>query len=134
MSLKNIVGCTSRLDRLVLHAGPHIGSRIAELNLAWKPALSILDARLVFVSGGPDKGVATNPGILLASSDRVALDATGIALLKAFGCTSLKCSPWEQEQIKRAVELGLGARGPGELELKSRNVKRIKEIQENLGA
>ena len=48
---------------------------------------------------------------MIASTDRIALDAVGVATLRIYGTTGEveNGSIFEQEQIARAVELGLGA-------------------------
>jgi uncharacterized protein (DUF362 family) len=72
-----------------------------------------------FVNGGPDQGQLVNAGVVLAATDRVAVDAVGVALLRHFGTTSevSRGAIFEQEQIARAVQLGLGVAGPGQIEL-----------------
>jgi uncharacterized protein (DUF362 family) len=57
--------------------------------------------------------------IFLASTDRVAIDAVGVAILKLLGSNESIVKPkiFEQEQIARAVELGLGASSPSEIDL-----------------
>ena len=57
--------------------------------------------------------------VFLASTDRVAIDAVGVAILKSLGSNEAIMRPriFEQEQIKRAVELGLGASSPSEIEI-----------------
>jgi uncharacterized protein (DUF362 family) len=49
----------------------------------------------------------------------VAIDAVGVAILKLLGSNGSIMRPkvFEQEQIARAVELGLGASSPSEIEL-----------------
>jgi uncharacterized protein (DUF362 family) len=56
--------------------------------------------------------------MLLASADRVAIDAVGVAMLKYLGSNDaiMKKKIFEQEQIARAVELGLGASSPDGIE------------------
>ena len=57
--------------------------------------------------------------MLLLGSDRVAIDAVGVALLRLHGGnrTISAGRVFEQEQIARAVELGLGVKGPEQIEL-----------------
>jgi len=57
--------------------------------------------------------------VFLASQDRVAIDAVGVAILKLLGSNDniMKRKIFDQEQIARAVELGLGASSPSEIEL-----------------
>jgi len=60
----------------------------------------------------------------LLSGDRIALDAVAVALIRTFGAWPkvTDTGVWEQRQIKRAIELGLGVSGPGGLELVSRSL------------
>jgi uncharacterized protein (DUF362 family) len=119
-----------------LHSSPHQRKMIAEVNQPFKPALVILDGMEAFVDGGPMTGRRAQANMLLASTDRVAIDAVGVAILKYLGSneTLMKKKIFEQEQIARAVELGLGASSPDEIELfpvdeKSReDQNRIREI------
>src|SRR2546428_10171802 len=52
------------------------------------------------------------------SGDRIALDAVAVALIRTFGAWPkvTEQAVWEQRQIKRAIELGLGAQGPSHIE------------------
>jgi uncharacterized protein (DUF362 family) len=55
-------------------------------------------------------GDTVEPGLLLASRDRVALDAVGVAILRRHGSTDevMRGSIFDLDQIKRAAELGVG--------------------------
>ncbi len=141
MSLKLHVGVvpTSRhgYDYMrELHSSPHQRKMIAEINQPFKPALVILDGMEAFVDGGPMTGKRAQANMLLASTDRVAIDAVGVAILKYLGSNEaiMKKKIFEQDQIARAVELGLGASSPDGIELfpvdeKSREEQnRIREI------
>jgi uncharacterized protein (DUF362 family) len=102
-----------------LHSSPHQRKMIAEINQPFKPALVILDGMEAFVDGGPMTGKRAQANMLLASADRVAIDAVGVAILKYLGSNDaiMKKKIFEQEQIARAVELGLGASSLEEIEL-----------------
>jgi uncharacterized protein (DUF362 family) len=56
---------------------------------------------------------------MIAGDDRVAVDAVGLAMLKLLGANRaiMDRKIFEQEQIARAVELGLGAPGPEAIEI-----------------
>ena len=60
-----------------------------------------------------------NANLTFASTDRIALDAVGVAALKMHGTTrKIESRPiFEQDQIRRAVELGLGASSPDEIDI-----------------
>jgi uncharacterized protein (DUF362 family) len=125
MSLKNSVGLVAKYgpdgyDYMnELHSSPHQRLMIAEINAAYMPALIVMDGVEAFVNGGPESGKQVWAEVVLASTDRVALDAVGVALLRYFGTTpQVSRGPiFEQEQIARAVELGLGVAGPEEIQL-----------------
>jgi len=57
--------------------------------------------------------------VFLCSSDQVAIDAVGIAILKVLGSNDaiMRSKIFDQRQIKRAVELGLGASSPSDIEV-----------------
>ena len=67
------------------------------------------------------KGPVKSAGLFIAGVDRVAVDAAGVAVLKLIGSNRniMERPVFGQEQIARAVELGLGVSGPGEMELVS---------------
>jgi uncharacterized protein (DUF362 family) len=71
------------------------------------------------VDGGPDIGTVARPGVILAATDRVAVDAVAVALLRLLGTTPAVAagSIWQLEQIRRAVELGLGVASAAQIEL-----------------
>jgi uncharacterized protein (DUF362 family) len=102
-----------------LHGSPHQRKMIAEINTPFKPALIVLDGIDAFVDAGPAVGKRAKGNVFLASADRVALDAVGVAVLKSLGSNDQIMGPkiFEQEQIARAAEIGLGATSPSEIEL-----------------
>jgi len=126
LSLKNSVGVvpTSRHGfsyMSELHSSPHQRKLIAEMNAPFSPALVVLDGIDAFVDGGPATGQRANGNVFLASTDRVAIDAVGVAILKSLGSNDQIMSTriFDQEQIARAAELGLGASVPAEIEVVS---------------
>ena len=102
-----------------LHGSPHQRKMIAEINEPFKPSLVVLDGIDAFVDGGPATGKRAKGEVFLASTDRVAIDAVGVAILKFLGSNGsiMKPKVFEQEQIARAVELGLGASSPSQIEV-----------------
>lgn len=126
LSLKNSVGLVAKqvpgesYDYMrELHSSPYQRHLIAEINTAYQPDLIVLDGLEAFVEGGPDQGKKVDAQIILAGTDRVAIDAVGVALLRYFGTTPAvsQGAIFQQEQIVRAVELGLGVAGPEQIEL-----------------
>lgn len=126
LSLKNTVGMVAKQVpgenynyMSELHGSPDQRRMIAEINAAFQPDLIVLDGVDGFVDGGPDQGTRVEPQVIVAGSDPVAVDAVGVAILRRFGTTpAVSQGPiFGQEQIARAVELGLGAESPAEIEL-----------------
>ena len=126
LSLKNSVGLVAKTIpgegynyMGELHSSADQRRMIAEINLAYRPDLVLLDGVEALVTGGPDQGKKVDAQVILAGTDRVAIDAVGVALLRHFGTTPEVGAGliFEQEQIARAVELGLGVNNPQEIEL-----------------
>lgn len=143
LSLKNSVGFAAKrlpgdpYDYMrELHGSSHQRRMIAEINAEYAPDLVLLDGVEAFVDGGPHEGSRVDSEVVLAGTDRVALDAVGVAILRYFGTTPevSRGAIFEQEQIARAVELGLGVDGPGAIELVTGDVEsrayadRIREV------
>lgn len=118
MSLKLSVGLTPKKLMRELHSSPDMRKMIAELNQPYSPQLIVMDAMEAFVDGGPMKGTLKNANVIVAGCDRVAIDAVGVAILKELGSNEniMGRKIFEQEQIKRATELGLGISNPEQIE------------------
>ncbi len=126
LSLKNTVGMVAKYVpgnsynyMSELHSSPHQRLMIAEINKAYKPAIVLLDGFEALVNGGPEAGKLVKPKVMLAGTDRVAIDAVAIAILRSFGTTRevSRGSIWELEQIRRAADLGLGAINAEQIEI-----------------
>jgi len=102
-----------------LHQSPHQQKMIAEINQPFSPDLIVLDGIDAFVDGGPMTGKRAKGNVILASADRVAMDAAGLAVLKVIGSNTdiMHRKIFEQQQIARAVELGLGVSTPSEIDI-----------------
>jgi len=120
MSLKLSTGMVHSKNMTELHTSV-INQRnmIAEMNWAYKPALVVMDGVEAFYTGGPMSGARWKADLTFASNDRIAMDAVGVAALKMHGTTSKLEGRkiFQLDQIRRAVELGLGAKNPDEIEL-----------------
>jgi uncharacterized protein (DUF362 family) len=106
-----------------LHQSPHQRKLIAEINAPFKPDLVVLDGIDAFVDGGPATGKRAKGNVFLAAADRVAIDAVGLAVLKSLGSNAqiMNTKIFEQEQIARAAEIGLGAASPSEIDVVAAN-------------
>ena len=109
LSLKNSVGTVNPADRSFFHRSPNMRNLIAELNLGYSTDLVILDGMKCFVTGGPATGTCKESEVIIAGSDRVAVDAVGVSILKFHNADGIKDVPVkDHEQIKRASEIGIG--------------------------
>jgi len=122
LSLKNSVALVPRhgYDYMTeLHNSPYQRLMIAELNQPYWPDLIVVDGVEAFTDGGPDRGTRVQAEVMLAGTDRIAVDAVGVAILRHLGTTRevSRGRIFEQEQIARAVELGLGVSSPDEIQL-----------------
>jgi uncharacterized protein (DUF362 family) len=117
--LKNFVGATHFSQRPYLVDKQHWEEVVAELNLACAPDLNIVDGTRTMIAGGPWEGKVAETNLVLASGDRVACDVVGLGIIKSYDqWPPLQAiSPWGMRQVKRAVEMGLGARDSEEMEL-----------------
>jgi len=118
LSLKLAVGLTPKRLMRPMHSSPDMRRMIAEINTGYKPELIVLDGVEAFVDGGPSSGDKKRGDVIIAGTDRIAVDATGIAVLKDLGSNRniMENKIFDQEQIERAVELGLGISKPGQIE------------------
>jgi uncharacterized protein (DUF362 family) len=139
LSLKNSVGMVSkRLPGGIynymaeLHMSPNQRKMIAEINNYYNVSMVIMDTIKAFISKGPETGETVEPKLLLASNDRVAIDAVGVAILKNYGTMTniSKEKIFEQDQIKRAAELGIGAKSAHEIELVPLNEESKEDAEE----
>ena len=126
LSLKNSVGIVAKKlpegsynYMSELHVSPYQRLMIAEINKHYDVNLVIMDAIKAFITQGPEQGEVVEPNLILASSDRVAIDAVGVAILRNYGVKTniSKGRIFEQEQIKRASELEIGVTSAQEIEI-----------------
>ena len=124
MSLKNSVGLIAKkvpgtiYDYMwELHGSPYQRQMIAEINKEYPVDLVVMDGICAFTDGGPDRGKQVQPNLILASKDRVAIDAVGVAILRSYEAAShiMKGRIFELEQIRRAAELKIGVKSASEI-------------------
>lgn len=119
MALKLSVGLTPKPIRRSMHRSPDMRRMIADLNTAIRPKFILLDGVDAFTDGGPSTGQLARGDIMIAGDDPVAVDAVGLAVLKEIGSNAaiMDRRIFEQEQIARAAEIGLGADSPDRIQL-----------------
>ena len=121
-TLKNIMGVTSSSTNRFFHNVSlipiegyyndplHLGECIAEANLVRTPTLCVADGTEFITSNGPSgPGKIARPQVVVAGTDRVAMDS--------FGATLLNLRPEELPTIRRASELGIGSMDLGTLQI-----------------
>ncbi len=96
--LKNQWGCIPRYDRILLHKYLH--ELIGQINAIRPVTLALMDGLVGMQGRGPINGYPINLGVLLASRDPVALDATAMRLIGLEPATS--------RHVVHAERIGLG--------------------------
>lgn len=143
MGLKNAIGLVDPDGRRHYHGRRRregygvFAAMIAEMALAMDPALTLLEGVRAFVTGGPSEGDVVEPDLVVASTDRVAADLVGLAVLRHHGAREgvsfeeevQGIPPAEQPVIREAVGLGIGVGDPGRIELVGRGVAELEEIR-----
>jgi uncharacterized protein (DUF362 family) len=143
LSLKNSVGLVAkRVPGTIydymweLHGSPFQRLMIAEINKHYRVDLVVMDGIKAFIDGGPEKGQLIEPNLLLASEDRVAIDAVGVAILRMYGANGhiAKGSIFGLDQIRRAAELDIGVKSASDIHLTPLNdeSRRVAEKIEHL--
>ena len=102
-----------------LHQSVYQQEMIAEINQPFSPDIIVLDGIDAFTDGGPATGKRAKGNVFLASTDRVAIDAVGVAVLKTLGSNSaiMKRKIFDQRQIARASDLGIGVSSVSEIDI-----------------
>jgi uncharacterized protein (DUF362 family) len=124
MSLKNSVGVVAKkvpgslYDYMwELHSSPNQRKMVAEINSQYKTDIVVMDGIKAFVDGGPEQGKTVEPNLMIASADRVAIDAVGVAILRSYESTSRITNDkiFGLDQIRRASELEIGVKSAAEV-------------------
>jgi len=137
LSLKNAVALVRKDYMSELHSSRHQRKMIAEINAVYKADLIIMDGVITFVDRGPMEGTRKNANVFVAGTDKVAIDAVGVAILRILGTTPevSKGPIFELEQIKRAVEIDVGISSPDDIEFLTDSeeaVNLVTQIKEKL--
>ena len=143
MSLKNALGLPHPLDRsragnLDVHRKPNIYHQSAEVNQYITPSLNILDGFYALITGGPTRREPPGPSyaeprVFIASTDRIATDVTGIAVLQTVSPDTEEVTQyhaWDNPQITAAVERELGITSPDQYDLSGPTVPDIETYRE----
>jgi uncharacterized protein (DUF362 family) len=150
LSLKLVLGLIHAQDRkrggnLDTHIPDRLWPQIAQVNKQITPTLNILDGFKAVVTGGPtihDRPAGApanwhpqtaNPGVFIVSTDRIATDVLGAAVLQTISPEFeevTKHEPFSLPQIKAAIAAGgLGIAGPDALDVVGPSVPSLDEYR-----
>lgn len=153
MSLKIALGLVHADDRartgnLKTHDTNVLYKQIAQINKAITPSLVIQDGYSAVISGGPtvnDKpsgapsswkgGITGDPKIFIVSTDRIAADVAGIAVLQTLSPAYeavTKTKPFANPQIKEAVASGLGIDDASKIDLSGPTVPELETYKSKI--
>ena len=79
-ALKNLFGCVPSNRRIYLH--PYLPEVLYRLYGIFKPALTVMDARVGIEGNGPTKGVPVPMGLMLMGNDALATDIVATEIMK----------------------------------------------------
>jgi uncharacterized protein (DUF362 family) len=79
-AIKNLFGCVPSNKRIYLH--PYLPEVFYRLYTLFKPALTIMDARVGIEGNGPTKGKPVKMDLMLTGSDALAVDIVSTQLMK----------------------------------------------------
>ena len=120
-AVKNQFGCVVGFNKGAFHAKlPRVedfARMLVDLNLYLRPRLYIMDGIVLMEGNGPRGGTPRRGGILIMSTDPVALDATI--------CRLAGVSPEKVPTVKYGAEAGLGVFQEEKIELLGDNIKSL---------
>jgi len=115
MSLKLGVGFLHPAMRPITLHENNLEEKCAEINLAVRPDLIVMDGRVSFISGGPTDGARVFPDLVLASGDQVAIDVEGVKTLQSYrGENLLDMEAAQLPLISHAAKMNIGKALDGE--------------------
>jgi uncharacterized protein (DUF362 family) len=119
LAMKNLKGCLKREDKPRFHHG-NLNRAIVELNTIVKPTINIIDATAKTVGsvGHAGKKQQIGASLLLVSTDIVAVDAVGCALMGI--------DPGEVGTVTLGAAAGLGESDLTRIDIIGEELKRLK--------
>jgi uncharacterized protein (DUF362 family) len=123
MSIKLAVGVMDPRGREWLHNGEDFYEKLLGFNLAVPNDLTVIDGLRCYVDKGPNFTEMVNPGLIIVGSNRVAVDAVAVGVLKHYKAYGLENKPIKNyTQFKLAEKLDLGSLENGKIELIPKNM------------
>jgi uncharacterized protein (DUF362 family) len=110
LGMKNLMGLIR--DRQALHRNG-LEECIAELSIAIKPAVTIIDATRALMTNGPrGPGDVKKIGQIIAGTDPVAVDVAALLIGKSLGYDDFSLNGIRNRYIDVGAELGIGDGNP----------------------
>ncbi len=120
-AMKLLMGLVRGRTRMSMHIR-NLEMKIAELATLFHPRLIVMDARRVFVTGGPFKGDVEDPGVIIAGTNMLAVDVVAVRLLQSYNAENCLDMPvWKIPQIAHAAAIGLGVSNDADIETVGRD-------------
>jgi len=131
-AMKNLFGCVSGLQKAAYHfrypERKDFGTMITDLCLALKPAFSLMDAVVAMEGKGPGNGDPRKLGLIMASSDILALDWAASSIIGynpahiPNQADALTRGPWLRDPSDLTID------GPALKDLAVHDFKRVHEV------
>ena len=121
-AVKNVFGCVPGVRKGLYHVQAAedraaFAQMLVDLLGAVKPTVNIMDAVVAMEGEGPNAGHRKQVGLLLASSDPVALDA--------IACAVVGIEPMSIETTRLAAEQGLGCADLDQIEVRGEAIEDV---------
>jgi uncharacterized protein (DUF362 family) len=119
LAMKNLKGCLKREDKPLFH-GRDLAQAVVELCRIVRPAINIIDCTPGAIGsiGYSRQKQSTDGGLIIVSSDIVAVDAVGCALMDI--------DPTEVRTVTRGAAAGLGENDLARMDIVGEELKRLK--------
>ena len=119
-AIKNVFGCVPGVRKGLFHVQAAesrevFAQMLVDLLGAVKPSVNLMDAVVAMEGEGPNAGRPRQLGLILASSDAVALDAVA--------CAIVGFDPLSIDTIRLAAEQGLGVADLSRIEIRGERIE-----------
>lgn len=121
-AVKNVFGCVPGVRKGLFHVQAAedrtvFAQMLVDLLSAVKPGVHVMDAVVAMEGEGPNNGNPRQIGLILASSDPVALDAVA--------CTIVGIAPLSIDTTRLAAEQGLGCGDIASIEIRGEKIEDV---------
>lgn len=122
-AIKNVFGCVPGIRKGLFHVQAAeerevFAQMLVDLLGAVRPTVHVMDAVIAMEGEGPNAGKPRQLGLILASSDPVALDAVA--------CRIVGIEPFSIDTTRLAHEHGLGCGDPNQIEVRGEAIEYVR--------